>query len=201
MRRLQRAGMSRKMPAREQAYSVTLMTMKRLIVITGHSASGKTTLARELAATYKILCISKDAIKERIFDGVGYKDKQWSLALSGVSHRIMDDIIEQELYGGHQLIIESNFKHDRDSERFTQVIKKHDAGCLQILCKADPEVLFKRWNDRIENGARHPGQVEEITLEEIRQGFLAPYQALDLPGEFVEIDTTDVTAIQLPKLA
>jgi predicted kinase len=174
---------------------------KMLVVITGHPGSGKTTLAKTLADKYTTVFISKDALKERIFDGLGTGDKEWSLKVSGVAHRIMDDIVRQELSAGHSVIVESNFKPEIDSERFSAIAKEQDADCVQILCRADGDVLFERWNRRIATGERHEGHVEAISLDDIRRDLSLPYEPLHLPGRLIEIDTTDPAGMQLPDLA
>lgn len=173
---------------------------KLLVIITGHPGSGKSTLARQLSERYQIPYLSKDAIKERIFDGLGSKDKTWSLQVSGVSHRIMDDAIEAQLQTGHSIIVESNFKRDTDSTRFRKLAKKHQATCMQILCKADGQVLFERWNARIQNAQRHEGHVEAISLEQIRLDLETPYETLDLPDQLIEVDTTNPAQIEAPNL-
>jgi predicted kinase len=173
---------------------------KALIIITGHPGSGKSTLARELAAQYQLVFVSKDAIKERIFDGLGSKNKDWSLKVSSTAHRIMDDIVRQELATGQSVIVESNFKHDIDSVRFGRIMQDCNATCLQILCKASGEGLFKRWNERIANKSRHEGHVEAIGLEEIKQDLSLPYAPLTLPGQLIELDTTDLASIVMPNL-
>lgn len=176
------------------------MKQRTLIIITGHPGSGKSKLAAQLSQKYNISYISKNAIKERIFDTLGSKDKTWSLKVSAASHRIMDDFITQELSTGHSVIIESNFKADIDSKRFEKIIKTHEAACIQILCKAAGEVLFKRWNERIAQGSRHEGHVEAVPLEQIKKDLSEPYETLDLPGRLIEIDTTDVSKIVIPSL-
>jgi predicted kinase len=172
-----------------------------LIVITGHPGSGKTTLAKNLANKYGIVCVSKDALKERIFDGLGSSDKEWSLKVSGVSHRIMDDIVRQELRAGHSVIVESNFKPSPDSERFSALINEANAACVQILCTASGEELFKRWNERIKNGSRHEGHVEAISLDDIRHDLSLLYEPLQLPGRLITIDTTDPAVMAVPDIS
>lgn len=142
-----------------------------------------------------IAYLSKDALKDRIFDGLGHHDKAWSHKVSATSHRIMDDFVKQELGLGRSVIVESNFKQEIDSERFANILKEHRADCLQILCEADGTLLFERWNSRIASGERHAGHVEEVSLEDLRKDFLNPYKPLELPGTLIRLDTSDFSII------
>jgi predicted kinase len=171
-----------------------------IVIITGHPGSGKTGVAKRLARQYRIPLVSKDALKERIFDSVSVGDKQWSLKVSGAAHRIMDDMAEELLKAGRSVILESNFKAGIDSERFRILAEKYHVGCTQILCSAPGAVLFQRWNDRIANSERHEGHVEEVDLEQLHRDLELPYQPLDLSGSLVILDTTDFSSLQLPEL-
>lgn len=173
------------------------MSKQVIILITGAPATGKTTLGNTLAEKYKLAFISKDALKERIFDNLGWKDKEWSLKVSAASHRIMDYFIEQELKAGHSIILESNFKQHTDSERFRKIQEKYQCQLIQILCWAEGEILFKRFMDRIGTEKRHPGQVE-IPYEKIHQDFVSSGgkdTPLDINGPTLDLNTTDLTAI------
>ena len=56
--------------------------MKRIIVITGDLASGKSTLADSLSKVLSIPCFKKDTIKEKYCDIYGYKTREENRALS-----------------------------------------------------------------------------------------------------------------------
>jgi predicted kinase len=171
-----------------------------LIVITGHPGSGKTSIARQLSERLHLPVISKDTLKERMFDELGSSGKEWSLKVSSASHRIMDDIIEQTLLAGNSIIVESNFKENIDSERFAAVVKRYHVSCVQILCVANGPTLFQRWNERIKNKERHEGHVENANIEQIRQDLLLPYPPLALPGQTIELDTSDFSRVVLPDI-
>jgi adenylylsulfate kinase-like enzyme len=51
-----------------------------LIIVTGHPATGKTTLSRALASGLRLPLLSKDTFKELMFDGLvgsGMVTKRW----------------------------------------------------------------------------------------------------------------------------
>jgi predicted kinase len=49
-----------------------------VVVVTGPPASGKSTIARELADALAAPLIAKDPIKETLFDSLGTGDPAWS---------------------------------------------------------------------------------------------------------------------------
>ena len=170
-----------------------------IIIITGMPGTGKTTLGRTLSEKYKLVFVSKDALKERMFDALGWSDKAWSLKVSAASHRIMDDMVAQELQAGHSVIVESNFKQQIDSERFRKIQEKYGCKLLQILCWADGETVYRRFMGRIGTAARHAGHVEAISAEEIHQNFVAANgkdTPLTIDGPTLELDTSDLDAIE-----
>jgi predicted kinase len=169
-----------------------------IIVVTGMPGTGKTTLGKTLSEKYRLPFISKDALKERMFDTLGWNDKAWSLKVSAASHRVMDYIIEEELRAGHSIIVESNFKQSIDSERFRGIQAQYGCEIVQILCWAEGEVVFDRFMGRIENAVRHQGHVEEMSAAQIRQEFVDSNGKdipLDVEGDTVELNTTDLDVI------
>jgi len=176
------------------------MQQSTLVVITGHPGSGKSSIGKQLADQSNVPFISKDTLKEYMFDALGTKDKTWSLQVSAAAHRIMDYMIGEELRTGNSVIVESNFKVNIDSERFNRIAKQYDAKLIQIMCEADGKVLFDRWTARITSGQRHQGHVEAIGLEQIKQDLAQPYPPLQLDGELIRLNTTDFSKLQLPRL-
>ena len=50
--------------------------MKKLILITGDLATGKSTLAKKLSQNLKILSFTKDVLKEVLSDVIGFSNRQ-----------------------------------------------------------------------------------------------------------------------------
>jgi predicted kinase len=80
-----------------------------LVVISGLPASGKTTLARRLAAEMRLPLVGRDDIKERLFESLGWSDREWSKRLGGASWDLLYWFVETQLAAGQSCVIESNF--------------------------------------------------------------------------------------------
>jgi predicted kinase len=68
----------------------------RLIIVTGRPASGKTTLARWLAQEIHLPVVSKDSIREVLFERLGWKDRPWAQLLGRVSIDLMFHFAEMQ---------------------------------------------------------------------------------------------------------
>ncbi len=62
------------------------------IIVTGIPAAGKSTMAAVLSERLKLPVISKDAIKELLFDTVGFQSRAEKVKLGVASMEIMYDV-------------------------------------------------------------------------------------------------------------
>lgn len=172
----------------------------RIVIITGLPGTGKSTIGREVSEHFGWSLLSKDVFKEIMFDTLGWSDKEWSLKVSGATHRMMDYVIEECLRAGHSLVVESNFKAGLDGPRFERLRTHCGVSLVQILCWADGDALFERYKARLNSG-RHPGHAEEGSLD-LARASLAAGRAEPLPiqGPTIEIDTTHFEAIDYPSI-
>ena len=65
------------------------MTMKTCICIAGMPASGKTTAALRLSGKLGIAMLSKDEIKEKLFDRIGFQSRQEKVQLGLAAMEIL----------------------------------------------------------------------------------------------------------------
>lgn len=172
------------------------MNKKLLIIISGLPCTGKSTLAKELSKKYKLPIISKDTIKESLFDSLGYSDREFSRKIGGASYNLMYELVEELLSNEISLIAETNFNANFANKIFRDIISKHKPQTIQVVCKTDGEILFERFKNRSESGNRHPGHVDHNNYDEFEDALKSgEYTPLDIDGETLEVNTTDFSQI------
>jgi predicted kinase len=175
--------------------------MKRptLILVSGAAATGKTTFANLFSAQLRIPLISKDAIKESLFESMGWSDREWSRKLGFASIVLMFELVEDQLAAGNSVIAEANFYPDMGSPRVEALRASADFTAIEVHCTADPDVVVSRYRNRQDTEKRHPGhRFDEAELHKLRQALLEnTYHPMDLGGELLTIDTTDFSKVDL----
>ena len=176
---------------------------QKLIIITGLPGSGKTSLALALQGKLNLPLISKDAIKETLFDELGYSDREWSKKIGKATFSLMDKQINDLLSHGISLIVEANFKPEFDSHKFKQWIDTYTCNAIQIICTADNKILFERFKQRALDGQRHPGHDDINQLDEWSTYFSDPdlrSTPLEIPSKNIELDTSDLNTIAVDEI-
>jgi len=170
-----------------------------LLIVSGLPCAGKTSIAERLAAELNLPLMTKDGIKEQLFNTLGWKDRDWSRQLSHASIELLLYFTEIQLAAGNSLIIECNFRPDLASPRLREMQAKYSAAIFQVFCRAKVEVLHQRFRAR--TGTRHPGHADEQYLEEF-QAILnnTSQEPLDLDCPVVVVDTTEFQKIDYATL-
>ncbi|MEN6479531.1 MAG: ATP-binding protein [Anaerolineales bacterium] len=158
--------------------------------MTGPPCSGKSWLASALAERLDLPLLTKDAIKERLFETLGWGGAERSAAYNRASVALLLDSARLLIATGRPFILESNLRPDRDSAAYAALLCEHGTQAIQIHCSAPPEVLIERFQRRWEAGQRHPGHADDSAgasiADKIRAGIYGP---LDLPGVLLSVDT------------
>jgi predicted kinase len=171
----------------------------QLIVVAGPPASGKTTLARQLARALCLPLICKDTLKEALYDHLGAGDRAWSRQLGYAVIRGMYALAHDILDAGTSLILESTFTDPRTSGELGELVAAAGARLTVVYCSADPAVLCARFNAR-SAGDRHPGHLDPTTTtpqDFARRGWL---ECPAYPGRVIHVDTTDWQAVSVPHI-
>jgi|tagenome__1003787_1003787.scaffolds.fasta_scaffold19845339_2 predicted kinase len=161
------------------------MSNTLLVVVTGPPASGKSSLARELASELSIPFISKDELKERLYEEIGSGDEVED-AIERAALAILYSVTASNLAAGVRVLVESNFDADSDA----RPLRELDARIVQIHCGGDTAELVEKFRERSAAGERHPGHDDDPEdADEVRRKIEAGFwEPLDLPGELIRVD-------------
>jgi adenylate kinase family enzyme len=68
---------------------------RTVVLVTGTPGAGKTTVSRALSKALTLPLLSKDAIKESLFDVLGVRDREWSLQLGAAANNVLWSLLSQ----------------------------------------------------------------------------------------------------------
>jgi predicted kinase len=167
-----------------------------IIIVTGRPAAGKSTLAKWLSQELKCPLVSKDTIREELFERLGWKDRKWAQELGKASVDMMFYFARAELEVGHSIIMDNSFYPPVSNPRFQDLKEKYHAESIQLVCDSDRETLFQRFKSRADLGNRHPGHGDQYVLDELYAN-LADHssQILEIGGFVIDVDTTDFAKV------
>lgn len=143
--------------------------MKKLIIITGDLATGKSTFADILGQKYKMTACHKDVIKETLSEPFPFKDRSDNLKLSKASMDIMKHTFISSAKAGTNIILEANY-HEEQLKEVLEAARKYGYSCLTIVLEGDTNILHNRYLNRMRNENRHP--VHLSTNFEIKENFV-----------------------------
>ena len=165
-----------------------------LIIVSGAPGTGKSTLASRLAAAFTLPCLTKDDIKERLFDTLGWSDRAWSQRLGAASNELLLYITEQMMITRSDFILESAFWAEMSRPQWAKLVQQYQYAPFEIHCTAPPAVLARRFRERAPD--RHAGHVDnaahDAVMKQIHCGVYAP---LRLSTAVIEVDTADFARV------
>lgn len=129
--------------------------MKKLLLITGDLATGKSRFAGILSQRYGVTVMYKDRIKEVLGDTIGFKDREENLRLSAATMELMTYGFSELAMLGKDVILEANFK-EREMAKLQEIAGNAGYEVLTLVLRADMEIIYGRFVNRIENENRHP---------------------------------------------
>ena len=128
------------------------------ILVTGIPAAGKSTMARKLSKELDLPVISKDDIKEIMFDDVGFKSREEKVALGVAAMNIMYYIAEQFMKLNKPFILENNFEYS-SKEGLYHILDKYSYKAITVTLTGDYEKIYERYAIRNNSPERHRGHV------------------------------------------
>lgn len=184
------------------------------ILVTGIPASGKSTLAKYLSEYFHLPLISKDDIKERMYDTVGFRSREEKVKLGIASMNIMYYMAEQMMKYSNPFILENNFENiSRDG--LAAILQKYSYQAITVTLTGDYRKIYQRFLKRNGSPDRHRGHVvndcypEKIPKKDIPQISYEDFvggiidrgmDSFTANGPHMILDTTDFAQIDKDKL-
>lgn len=184
------------------------------ILVTGIPAAGKSTMAEFLAEYLGLPVISKDKIKELLYDTIGFSSREEKVMLGLAGMNIMYYMAEQLMKRGQSFILENNFENV-SKEGLVAILEKYSYKAITVTLTGDYEKIYQRFLKRNDSPDRHRGHVvNDCYPEKMKNNFVAsiPYESfvngivnrgMDrfvANGPHIILDTTDFTRIDKERL-
>ena len=155
---------------------------RKVVLVTGAPGAGKTSVAEPLAAALRFPLLSKDPIKEALFDALDGRagDLAQSRKFSDAAIAVMLALAGQF----SQVVLEANFHpHNmRERERIKSLANK----IVEVYCCCPAEEMARRFAERAASTRQHPAH----SLKSLSPELLAKYDGPIGIGTVIRIDTS-----------
>ena len=185
--------------------------MTACILIAGMPASGKSTFARMLTEALDVPCFSKDAIKESLYDALGFRSRAEKVRLGEAAYRVQLDLAAPLLCAGKAVALENNFE-DVSVPPLTELLNRCGCTPVTVLLDGDPAVVWQRFVRRDQSPDRHRGHVVNTEYPERSPAPYVPmtldaflemvqsrgFRRFDMGGPRKIVNATDPQAVDWP---
>ena len=180
----------------------------------GLPASGKSSFADYASKELSIPVITKDDIKEKLFDTIGFKSYSEKTQLDIAAANIMMLAASKILEAGKSVILDNNFE-DRNLENLTYVIESHPCNVVTVRFDCEMKEAYRRYAQRDKNPSRHPGHilmtcyppvegvvdaVKDMTEESFCEKYTRRGTMRFSMGTLIAVDATDFKNVSYPRI-
>ncbi len=174
---------------------------KKIIIVEGYLASGKSTFALRLSKEIKVPYLIKDTFKSALCENVLLNNREESSKFSTVTFDGMMYVVERLFESGFPVIIEGNFvpagiKKIDESDIIKKLIDKYDYKALTYKFTGETDVLHKRFIEREKLPERGQANImfAELPYSDFDR-FCHNFDDFNVGGEIIRIDTTDFNEV------
>ncbi len=145
------------------------------VLVSGLPGSGKSTLAPLLAAELGLPVLSKDVIKEALWDALGPGDAVWARNLGIAAAAALNSLVRSSPGA-----VIDHFVHSDHLAEWTGL-----PGIVEVRCACAPEVARTRYAVRV----RHPSHFDADHLRDSFDAWIAEDLARPPVGPRLDVDT------------
>lgn len=167
-----------------------LQLTKQLVLVSGAPGVGKSTIATPLAKELGFALITKDHIKEILFDALEGPagDLVFSRKLGSAAMNLMWSLAEKS----PQAVLDANFRPHSEYEQGR--LRAFRCPIVEVHCTCPPEEIRRRFEYRAANERHHPAH----PIAEFPEAWFAEYDRPMKVGPLIEVDVmqpVDIAAL------
>ena len=164
--------------------------MKKMILIGGDLAAGKSSFSKKITAELDIVSINKDTIKEILGDNFGFKNREENLNLSKCSFDLILHFANNLMDSNNSFVLESNFR-DHELDKLVILAREYDYEILSVLLQGDIPIMHNRFMERLNKDRHIVHKSQDLSKYEDFYELTVNMRKINYPGIVMEIDVTD----------
>ena len=179
---------------------------KKIIIVGGHLAAGKSTFTRRLSKALNVPYLIKDTFKIALCESVPITNREDGSRFSAVTFDAMMYVVKRLMETGCSVIIEGNFvpagmKKVDESGVIKALILKYSYHSLTYKFRGDTKILYERYikRNRLPERGDANRDFNEPTFAEFDRTCLG-LEKFDVGGESIVVDTTDFSKVNFSNL-
>ena len=133
--------------------------MRKIILVGGVLAAGKSTYANILKEKFNLTVITKDRLKEVLGDNIHVKNRDENIKLSVISFELFKYLLECNM---SNIVFESNFK-EHELIELKKICSELNYDVLSLVLDADNEILHQRFLDRLEQNRHYVHKSQDFS--------------------------------------
>ena len=175
--------------------------MKKIIVVEGLLASGKSTFVKKLSQELNIPYLIKDTFKIALCKSIPITNMQEGRRFSPVTFDGMMYVTERLMETGFPLIIEGNFvpagmKDTDEAGEIRALVDKYAYESLTFKFIGDIKVLYERYIERENSPERGDANRDfGVTPYDVFEKYCRNLSGFGIGGLVITIDTTDFAKV------
>lgn len=165
--------------------------MNAVVLVSGAPGAGKTTLAAPLATSLQLPLLSKDVIKERLYDSLPVPPTDrftWSRQIGATSMELLWTLAAY----APAVVLEANFRPKSEYER--QRLRDLHRPIVEVYCDCPPELAIDRYARRASSPQHHRGAHPTTSLS---RDVLSEFDAPIGFGTVIRVDTAHDVQIEV----
>ena len=185
-----------------------------IILLSGMPASGKSTIAAHLSREFSLPVLEKDAMKEVLFDTLGFSCYAEKRQLDHAANALLLHQTEVFIKADRPVILDNNFDSIA-GEKYNALVEQYGCPAVTVFLDGDTEAFYRRYVARDNAHARHLGHILQehypplpgdsldhtMTPEEFDEKFVKRgMRDVVLPGQRIPVDATHPEQIDLDRL-